>query len=78
MMPADEVVVVDPARKAPEPLVTIDPAPRPVPPAGWLYRSGLKFQNARFRRGCLLLAGGAMLAALLLFVAPAPHARKRQ
>ena len=70
MLPAGEIVVVDPQRPAAEPLVSIDPTPRPDPPDGWLYRSGLKFQDPAFRRGSLLLAGGAMLAAMLLFAVP--------
>jgi len=69
LYPRDEVVVIDPgAAPAPPPgAISYPKAPRPDPPPAWLVGLGNRLSKAPLRRGLLLMAAAAMLAALFLF-----------
>jgi len=74
LLPENEVVVIDPARRRMPvgPLVTIPQRRRPGRPGGWVIRLAGRLRELRLRRGLLLMAGAAMLAAMFLFATPKP------
>jgi len=67
--PVDEVTLVDRDEpRRPPPHVVAAPRRQPPPaPEAWLVRGGKKLADPTTRRGLMLLAGLAMLAAFLLF-----------
>ncbi len=54
-------------RTGPQPMVTIDPAPRPDPPEGWAMSAGRKLIRPSFRRGVFLLSVAGLTAAMIMF-----------
>jgi hypothetical protein len=69
LIPTNERVIASPGRTASPPpdVIAIAPAARPAPPARWLTRAAARLSRPRTRRGMLLLAGGVLLAAGLMF-----------
>jgi hypothetical protein len=51
----------------PPPTVSVEPAPRPDPPSGWMLSAGCKLARPAYRRGVFLLAVAGLSAAMLLF-----------
>jgi len=75
LLPPNEVVVTDSdTPRPPAPLIDIPATPRPTPPQGTAYQAGKKLDSERLRRGLMLIAASAMLAAMFLF---APRGRER-
>ena len=77
LLPADEVVVLDVAGGRPLPPAVVHPPrhPRPTAPSGWLMRAAQRMSRPPLRRGLLLLAAVAMLAAMFLF---GPREKRRR
>jgi hypothetical protein len=77
LLPADEVVVATSASPPQPPPALVRPPrhARGAPPSGWVMRAARRLARPPLRRGLLLLAGVAMLAALFLF---APRERQRE
>jgi len=69
LWPENEVVVATaaPTRRLPPGLVAPAPHPRPDRPSGWLMKVSERVSRPPLRRGLLLMAAVAMLAALFLF-----------
>lgn len=74
-LPADEVVVIDPAGDEPPPLVTIQRQPQPAAPAGIVTNLATNLQSSAAKVVMLVLAAGSMLAATILFTPLARAAR---
>ena len=70
VLPEDELVLVSSQTPPPPPGAALtSPHPRPRRPQGRLLDLARRLQKPRTRRGLLLLAAAAMLAALFLFPA---------
>jgi hypothetical protein len=75
LVPRGEVVVENPAFTATPPdLAVPQPSPRPAAPDNLVTRAADRIANPRTRRGLLLLAAMAMIAAMLLFAPPRRNA----
>jgi len=72
MLPEDETVIRDPNSAPAAPPGVIQPRahPRPDPPSNWLTQMAQRFENPAKRRGVLLIAACAMLAAMFFFSPP--------
>lgn len=62
--------------KAPD-LIEAVRHPRPAPPPDWLVHLDRRLKKPATRRGLLLLAVGALVAALFLFAPPEKYRRRR-
>ncbi|HUT61672.1 MAG TPA: hypothetical protein VNA25_27855 [Phycisphaerae bacterium] len=68
LWPSDEAVLDSPAQSGPPPgMVVTNPHPRPAPPDERLMGLASRLENPPTRRGLLLVAGGLMVAGMLLF-----------
>jgi hypothetical protein len=80
LWPEDEVVVLNGTRPAPPPpgVALVGRHQRPKPPSPWVLTTAARVSNPRTRRGLLLLAAAALVAAVLLFPARDARAAPRQ
>ncbi len=72
LWPDNEFVLIDArptgGNRRPRPgVVALTPTPRPERPGGWVLNASRRVANPPTRRGLLLLAAVALLAAILLF-----------
>jgi len=78
LQPKDEYVCFNPDVAAnPVGTITMRPAPRPATPGGWITVLANRLEDPAKRRGLLLLAAGALLAALFVFSAPEKYRGKK-
>ena len=80
LLPENEIVLVDDRapRRLPPGTALTKPHPRPEPPNKQLMGIVQRLTRPRTRRGLLLLAAAAMLAALFLFPAREGHSPRRR
>ena len=77
LRPAQETVADADRKTGPGRLLHVPPGPWPKPPSRWLTAAAAKLRRPNIRRGLLLLAGAAMLVALLAFSAPRKYVQRR-
>ncbi len=68
LVPQTELVAIGPAGAKPRPPAVFSPQTPvyPPPPPGWIIAMGERLVRAPLRRGLMLLAAGALFAAMLL------------
>ena len=75
---AHETAAETPGQTPPGRLLRVPRRPRPGPPSRWLTAAAAKLKRPNVRRGLLLLAGAAMIVALLAFSPPEKHPTDRR
>ncbi len=72
LLPQSELVAIDPTapRPAPPAIFTPPPAAYPAAPPPWIISMGDRLTRAPLRRALMLLAAGALFAAMLLYGRP--------